>query len=312
MPHAGTWRARPLHATAPPAAAASTRTRPSRGRDPQPARVATTSPASARADASSHPRTGERWRWASSVPRPRATSRAPRARVKVLVDARPASVPTQGRDGSVGAAKATTPRAVRTHASACTASSLRRSESASTPSSYWVRIPNRGSRTVLLSTSRTTMRDSTRRHGLPRAEAPSQLSANGQQKLSAGPYFVGIRAAGVECPAALHPRPYHSPWRERISRPSSNHRVVPATDRARSPQCAPSAGRLPGAPLRPAPAQPWPPSPCRVRGQAATSDTVSRATARLVAERDGHRPGRQSQDVAGERDPASRSAHLRW
>ena len=135
MPHAGTWRARPLHATAPLAAAARTTTRPSRGRDPQPARVAATSPASASADASSHPRTGERWRWASSVPRPRATSRAPRARAKVLVDARPASVPTQGRNGSVGAAKATTPRAVRTHASTCTAWSLRRSESASTPSS---------------------------------------------------------------------------------------------------------------------------------------------------------------------------------
>lgn len=135
MPHAGTWRARPLHATAPPAAAARTTTRPSRGRDPQPARVAATSPASARADASSHPRIGERWRWASSVPRPSATSRAPRARAKVLVDARPASVPTQGRNGSVGAAKATTPRAVRTHASTCTAWSLRRSESASTPSS---------------------------------------------------------------------------------------------------------------------------------------------------------------------------------
>ena len=159
MPHAGTRRARPLHATAPAAPAARTTTRPSRGRDPQPARVAATSPASARADASSHPRTGERWRWASSVPRPRATSRAPRARVKVLVDARPASVPTQGREGSVGAAKATTPRAVRTHASTCTAWSLRRSESANTPSSYWVRIPNRGSRTVLLSTWRTTMRD---------------------------------------------------------------------------------------------------------------------------------------------------------
>ena len=159
MPYAGTRRARPLHATAPAAPAARTTTRPSRGRDPQPATVATTSPASARADASSHPRTGERWRWASSVPRPRATSRAPRARVKVRVDARPASVPTQGREGSVGAAKATTPRAVRTHASTCTAWSLRRSESANTASSYWVRIPNRGSRTVLLSTWRTTMRD---------------------------------------------------------------------------------------------------------------------------------------------------------
>jgi hypothetical protein len=135
MPHAGSRRARPLHATAPPAAAVRTTTRPSRGRDPQPARVAATSPASASADTSSHPRTGERWCWASSVPRPRATSRAPRARVKVLVDARPASVPTQGRDGSVGATKATTPRAVRTHASTCTAWSLRRSESASTPSS---------------------------------------------------------------------------------------------------------------------------------------------------------------------------------
>jgi hypothetical protein len=59
-------------------------------------------------------------------------SRAPRARAKVLVDARPASVPIQGRDGNVGAAKATTPSAVRTHASTCTAWSLCRSESAST------------------------------------------------------------------------------------------------------------------------------------------------------------------------------------
>jgi hypothetical protein len=44
-------------------------------------------------------------------------------------------VPTQGRDGSVGAAKATTPRAMRPHASNCTAWSLRKSDNAGTPSS---------------------------------------------------------------------------------------------------------------------------------------------------------------------------------
>jgi hypothetical protein len=49
--------------------------------------------------------------------------------------------------------------------------------------------------------------------------ARSQLSANGQQTLSARSYLVSRRAAGVECPAALRSRPYHSPRGERVSHP---------------------------------------------------------------------------------------------